>query len=71
MKTWDRTTFSETGFRSTKKSLKVKEKETSKGKGVAQDNGRDYDFDDDEMEFEQFPTPHIDGECTLMSRGVQ
>lgn len=67
-KTWDRTTFSETGFRSTKKKdLKGKEKNVGKGKGVARDEGFDEEFDEENVEFEQFPTPYVDGEYSVVN----
>ncbi|KAL5535453.1 MPH1 [Sanghuangporus sanghuang] len=69
-KTWDRTTFSETGFRSTKKKgakAKDKDKDKGKGKNVTRDEDFDEDFGDEEMEFEQFPSPHVDGQTTFFS----
>ena len=72
-KTWDRTAFSETGFRSTKnKDAKAKEKDKNKGNGngngkgkaVARDDEFDEDFDE-EVEFEQFPSPHVDSELSF------
>ncbi|KAL5519020.1 MPH1_1 [Sanghuangporus vaninii] len=69
-KTWDRTTFSETGFRSTKKKdAKAKDKDKDKGKGTnaTRDEDFDEDFGDEEMEFEQFPSPHVDGQTAFFS----
>lgn len=60
-KAWDRTTFSETGFRSTKKpDLKGK----GKGKEKNGQGNDDYDEDDEDgdLGFEQFPSPMTSGE---------
>ncbi|EJD04033.1 P-loop containing nucleoside triphosphate hydrolase protein [Fomitiporia mediterranea MF3/22] len=63
-KTWDRTGFSETGFRSTKKKGKGKGKgkgkEKEKEKSVPGGENIDDDFNGEEMEFEQFPSPYVD-----------
>lgn len=68
-KTWDRTTFSETGFRSTKKP-------DSRGKGKEKEKNDqrndDYDEEDDDADlgFEQFPSPMTSGEYLHYSKYV-